>query len=53
MAEWGYSLVHSEPWDKMNIYRQLCILATSCPREKNSKVPMKKRLGEPQVIWML
>jgi len=55
MAEWRYSPMHSEPWHKMNVYRQLCILATLYHAEKAPKCLWRREWvqGEPHLIWML
>lgn len=47
MAEWRYGPVHSEPWHKMNVYRQLCILTTLCPVGKAPKCLWRREWVNP------
>jgi len=47
MAELRYSPVHSELWHKMNVYRQLCSLATLCPVVKAPKCLWRREWVNP------
>jgi hypothetical protein len=49
MAEWRYSPVHSEPRHKITHMDS----SAAWPLYVLWKVPMKKRMVEPKLIWML